>query len=37
MSAKKVKLQEHSNHIAGRAGTPKNGQDLWSRIRRGSF
>jgi hypothetical protein len=26
-----VKLQKHSNHIAGRAETPKNGQDLRSQ------
>ena len=26
----KVKLQKHSNHIAGRSATPKNGQDLRS-------
>jgi hypothetical protein len=26
-----VKLHEHLNHIAGRAGTSKNGQDLRSR------
>jgi hypothetical protein len=29
-----VKPQNHSNHVAGREGTPKNGQDLRSRIRR---
>jgi hypothetical protein len=31
-----VKLQKHSNHLAGKAEIPKNGQDLRSRIRTGT-